>query len=269
MAGTPKDHADAVVNHGRDLKKVSEQLKTLMASLRSERERHEAEARSRPAGGASPSPTPAPSADPEVARLSSELALSREAVAHANDERERLRVRLSEIEAEYQRMCDEYVALQEQSTQVAQLFAALERIHGGSSRTDTIAALQEIVINVIGSEELAIFERRGDALTLVHSFGVDPGALRGVRLGRGAIGQAAATGRTYLSRRDGPPAPGDEDVTAVVPLRVGDEIAGAIAIFRLLGQKPGLVQGDEDLFDLLSSHAGIALRLRGPHPVAG
>lgn len=268
MAGTPKDHADAVVNHGRDLKKVSEQLKTLMASLRSERERHEAESRSRAAGPA-PTPAPAASADPEVARLYSELALAREAVAHASDERERLRIRLSEIEAENQRMLDEYVALQEQSTQVAQLFAALERIHGGSSRADTITALQEIVINVIGSEELAIFERRGDGLNLVHSFGVDPEALRGVRLGRGAIGRAAATGRIYLGRQDGTPEPGDEDVTAVVPLRVGNEIAGAIAIFRLLGQKPGIVQADEDLFDLLSSHAGIALRLRGPHQVSG
>jgi hypothetical protein len=39
-------------------------------------------------------------------------------------------------------------------------------------------------------------------------------------------------------------------------------VAGAIAIFRLLGHKPVLGDADRALFDLLSTHAGIALHLR-------
>ena len=35
-----------------------------------------------------------------------------------------------------------------------------------------------------------------------------------------------------------------------------------IAIFRLLGHKPVLGDADQALFDLLSTHAGIALHLR-------
>jgi hypothetical protein len=265
--------AQSAERHGHDLKKVNEKLRELMASLKVERERLSADARAHLAHQApSPSPAPGTSAAPAVTatepvdlekkRLTAELALAREAVEHANQERERLRARLEEIEAENQRVCDEYVAIQEKSTELAQLYVALERIHGGVSRAETLAALQEIVINVIGSEELAMFERRGDRLALVQSFGVDPEPWRELPLDRGALG-AAAAGKLYVAGRDGtPPAPGEEDLTAAIPLRFGRDIVGVLAVFRLLGHKPVLGETDQLLFELISAHAGLALQLR-------
>jgi hypothetical protein len=205
--------------------------------------------------------------DLEKRRLAAELALAREAVAHANEERERLRLRLAEIEAEHRRMCDEYVAAQEKTTDLAQLYVALERIHGGLTRAETLAALQEIVINVVGSEELAIFERRGDRLALVQSFGIDPEPWRELPLDRGAIGRAAR-GATRVAGHDAPAAPRDADLTACLPLRVGDRVDGVLAIFRLLGHKPLLGETDRAVFDLLASHAGLALHLREGRPSA-
>jgi hypothetical protein len=271
------DAAASSERHGRDLKKVNEKLRELTESLRTDRKRHAADVRPG-AAGAGPSITPPPAhapvpapatttlrgADPvdlEKKRLLAELALAREAVAQANEERERLRARLAEIEQENQRVCDEYVAIQERSTELAHLFVALERIHSGLSRAETLAALQEVVINVVGSEELAIFERRGDGLVLLQSFGIDPECWRKRPTEGGALGRAAA-GKLYVAGREGPLAPGEEDLTACIPLRVGPEVVGAIAIFRLLGHKPVLGETDHALFDLLSSHAGLALRLR-------
>jgi hypothetical protein len=242
---------------GRDLQKVNEQLRELISSLRTEK------ARLTPAPTVPPPPTAsAAPTDLEARRLASELARAREAVEQANAERERLRERLAEIEAENRRVCDEYVAAQERTSELAQLFVALDRIHGGASRADTLVALQEIVINAIGSEELAIFERRDDDLVLVQSFGVDPGPLRKVRVGDGAIGRAAATGALYVAGRGGEPDTRDVDLSACVPLRVGGRIVGVIAIWRLLGHKPGLDDRDQSMFDLLSAHAGVALGLR-------
>jgi hypothetical protein len=269
MSEPRKPAADAAASgerHGRDLQKVNEKLRELVASLRVERERHAPDPR--PPAAAATAAAPAPPAgaphdpvDLEKKRLAAELALAHEAVAHANEERERLRARLLELETENQRMCDDYVAVQEKSTDLAQLYVALERIHGGLSRADTLAALQEIVINVIGSEELAIFERDGDALALVQSFGIDPEPWRRLRAPRGAIARAAA-GQLYVAGREGPPEPGDEDLTACIPLRVGDAVAGVIAIFRLLGHKPVLGEADHAVFELLTTHAGLALHLR-------
>jgi hypothetical protein len=273
MPDTRKPAADAAASgerHGRDLQKVNEKLRELVASLRTERERlADGRAQAAPAPAA---PPPAGSAaspagadhgpvDLEKKRLAAELALAHEAVAHANAERERLRARLAELEVENQRMCDDYVAVQERSTDLAQLYVALERIHGGLSRAETLAALQEIVINMVGSEELAIFERRGDRLDLVQSFGIDPEPWRQLAPPRGALAGAAA-GKLYVAGREGPPAAGDEDLTACIPLRVGDRVAGVIAIFRLLGHKPVLGETDQAVFELLAAHAGLALHLR-------
>ncbi len=199
--------------------------------------------------------------------LDAELALAREAVAHAQAERDRLRARASELEAENQRLSDEYVAVEERTTHLTQLYVALERLHGGGSRAETLAAVQEIVINLVGSEELAVFERRGGALALVHAFGVPPRALDALDLREGAIGRAAATGRAYLAGRDAP-SPNEDDLTAAIPLRAWDGVQGVLAIFRLLGHKPGLCESDHAVFDLLSTHAGVALRLREPRPPA-
>jgi hypothetical protein len=265
MSETRKPAADATASgerHGRDLQKVNDKLRELVASLRTERERLSADGRAHvPAAPAAVADASHDPIDLEKKRLAAELALAHEAVAHATEERERLRERLAELEAENQRMCDDYVAVQERSTGLAQLYVALERIHGGLSRSDTLAALQEIVINVIGSEELAIFERCGDGLALVQSFGIDPEPWRELRAPRGAIARAAG-GNLYVAGREGPPEAGDEDLTACIPLRVGDRVAGVIAIFRLLGHKPVLGEADQAVFDLLTTHAGLALHLR-------
>jgi GAF domain-containing protein len=254
--------------HGRDLEVVNERLKELVASLQTEKARFLATPAPLPPPPAPPSAAPGVD-DLEVRGLAAELALAREAVAHANEERARLRARLAEIEAENERICDEYVAVQERSTELAQRCVALERLHAGLSRAETLAAIQDIVVNVVGSEEVAILDRAGETLRLVQSFGIDPEPLRTVRLGEGAIGRAATTGRLYVAGREGPPEPGDGDLTAAVPLCAGAEVVGVLAIFRLLGHKPGLGEGDQEVFDLLSSHAGLALHLRRGAAAAG
>ncbi len=245
--------------HGQDLRKVNESLRELIASLRTEKERHVAGSRNAPVASSLPDPL-----DLDRRRLLSDLDASRRGLAEASAERKVLREHLVRIEAENARICREYSALQEKTLEAAKLFVALERLHGGRSRADALIALQEIMTNLIGSEELAIFERRGDVLVLLVSFGIDPEPLREVPLGRGAIGRAARTGTVYLAGRDPPPGDGDEDLTACIPLKIGGDTAGALAVFRLLGHKPALAASDQAVFDLLSAHAGLALDLRDP-----
>jgi GAF domain len=262
-----KRPAEQAAASGHDLQKVNERLKELVKSLRTEKERlGDVRLASAPAPAASPPSHEAP--DAEVRRLAAELALAREAIGHANRERERLRERLGELEREHQRICDAYVAIQERTSTVAQLYVVLERLHCGGTRSDALTAIQEIVINVVGSEELAIFERRGDRLVLAQSFGVDPSAIREIPMGAGAIGRAAQSGVLYVAGRSGAPQSADANLTACIPLRAGERVVGAIAIWRLLGHKPGLDEGDQELFDVLSAHAGLALTLRGDGPRA-
>jgi hypothetical protein len=240
----------------KDLTQVNEKLRELIASLKSARERHESaqtDAAQRPA--MTPPPVaPSPPTD--------DLRALQESLARANAERDDLRERLGRAEEEMGRISDDYVLVQEQSSELAQLYVALERLHGGLTREETLQAIQEIIINVVGSEEFALFERVEDRLSLVHHFGVDPVPLREIKLGDGVIGRTAQKGKLFVAGRDGPVDAADADVSAAIPLLVGERVWGVLTVFRLLGHKPVLGESDQVVFELIRSHAGIALSLR-------
>jgi GAF domain-containing protein len=242
----------------KDLNQVNEKLRELIASLKSARERHES-AQAADAGPQRQATTPPPST-PEPP--SDDLRELRESLARATAERDDLRERLGRAEEEMGRISDDYVLVQEQSSELAQLYVALERLHGGLTREETLQAIQEIIINVVGSEEFALFERVEDRLALVHHFGVDPVPLRELKLGDGVIGRTAQKGKLFVAGRDGPVDASDADVSAAIPLLVGDRVWGVLTVFRLLGHKPVLGESDQVVFELIRSHAGIALSLR-------
>jgi hypothetical protein len=244
----------------KDLTQVNEKLRELIASLKSARERHESTAA--PPEAARPALTPAPGASPAARSPEDDSRRLREELTKATAERDELRERMAQLEQEVGRISDDYVLVQEQSSEMAQLYVALERLHGGLSRAEALQALQEIIINVVGSEEFAVFERVDDRLSLIHHFGVDPVPLRELKLGDGVIGRTAARGKLYVAGRDGPVDAADADVSASIPLLVGDEVWGVVTIFRLLGHKPVLGDSDQVVFELIRSHAGIALSLR-------
>jgi hypothetical protein len=258
----PASAPSASGGQNKDLTKVNEKLRELIASLKSARERHESGAGAPPSDAALHrlSPTPPPAAAP--AAPAEDLHDVREALARAQAERDELTARLGRLEEEMGRISDDYVLVQEQSSELAQLYVSLERLHGGLSREETLQAIQEIIINVVGSEEFAVFERVEDRLSLIHHFGVDPVPLRELKLGDGVIGRTAQRGKLFVAGRDGPVDAADADVSAAIPLLVGEDVWGVLTVFRLLGHKPNLGESDQVVFELIRSHAGIALSLR-------
>lgn len=188
----------------------------------------------------------------------------------SEQEKLRLAAQLTTMEAECKRYFDSYVDVELQNTNVANLYVASLRLHSTLDRDDVITAIQEIVINLIGSEELAIFELDPERRTpsLVSSFGVDPRPLHGVKTGVGVIGRSLASGEIFVAtadrasrgpERDGAASPEDAHVTACVPLVVGGRVTGAVAIFRLLEHKRSLEDVDHELFSLLGTQAATAL----------
>ncbi len=184
-----------------------------------------------------------------------------------------LQLQLADVEAQNKRFSEEYVRVEQQNANLANLYVVSYRLHGTLDRKEVLEIMQETIINLIGSEEFAIFERtpEGSALALASSFGVEEGRFGAIPLGVGLIGQTARTGETYvaglLDDRDRQPA--EADLTACIPLKVDGKITGAIAVFRLLQQKSGLEALDFELFDLLATHAATALYCAELHARAG
>src|SRR4051794_13138008 len=175
-------------------------------------------------------------------------------------ENDRLRGRLlalqEEMEQKSRRFSEEYVEVEKRNNTLLNLYVATYRLHGTIDRAEVVESIRDIVANIVGCEEQALFEMEDGRLRLVDHVGVDPERWREVALGEGPVGQAARSGEVYVAEQ---PATDDVSPTACVPLKLNGEVTGAIALFRMLPQKPVLEESDHELFDLLTTHAATAL----------
>ncbi len=178
-------------------------------------------------------------------------------------ERERgLREALERVEQENRGFSTRFLEVEQENSNLANLYVASYRLHGSVERAEVLEVIQEIVVNLVGCEELAVYElpEGAPALELLASNGIDPQAHARVPLGDGAVGRAAASGEAFVAEggRAGAGQP-----TACIPLKLGERVTGAIVLFRLLPQKTGLGPVDRELFDLLATHAATALYCSG------
>jgi hypothetical protein len=196
------------------------------------------------------------------AQLGGELAASHQELTGCRLEVERLRERLADLEREHRRLCDDYAALEGRIGELGNLCVLMERLHGTLDHREVLAGVQDVVINVIGSEELAIFEPSDDGRWLVptQSFGVENRRLGRVAWGEGPIGRAAAEGKGWVVG-DGAAPPESPDLTACVPLPAGEHVAGVLAIWKMLAHKPVFGEADRNVLEHLARHAATALHL--------
>jgi hypothetical protein len=171
---------------------------------------------------------------------------------------------LEDAEAESQRHLEEFASFEQQNANLANLYVASYRLHSTLDREEVLAAIQEIVINLIGSEELAVYE--GESLHTLRplaQFGIDPDATLLAAAVRARLEKALESGKAWVAD-----APSPDSVTACVPLTVGGRATGAIVVMRLLEQKRSIEPVDYELFDLLATHAATALYCANLHAEA-
>jgi hypothetical protein len=205
----------------------------------------------------------------EKKRLFEQLQASKVAAQKLERERAELKNDLKGIAESSREFTDRYVLVEQQNTRLANLYVACCRLHSTLDRTGVVEAVREIVINLIGTEEIALFEldESGSSLKLMGSFGIEEESFRDIRLGDGPIGSAAAMGRLFMRRGEESEAPlvNGLPLSACVPLKVDGRVTGAIAIFRLLQHKGSFELTDIELFDLLATHAASALYCAALH----
>jgi len=201
----------------------------------------------------------------ENERLQQQLANAAEELERHRREHDQMRRQLSDIERESRSFANQFAEIEQRNMNLANLYVSSYQLHGTLDRRAVLDSIREIVINLIGCEELAVFELSGDgtALDLVTSFGVDEAAYRRVSISEHAIGKLAATGEVYIgatAEGEGKPL-----VTACLPLKLDGRVTGAIVLFKLLPHKPALQELDFELFDLLGTHAATALYCTSLH----
>jgi uncharacterized coiled-coil protein SlyX len=173
-----------------------------------------------------------------------------------------LEMQLRTMEAESRLLAERWQEIERKNAALANLYVAMHQIHGTLVRSEVIEALVEILIGLVGSEALAIYERSGDGarFVLLGSFGVDASDERELNACCDPLGRVLASGARYVAGEPHPlPAADDAGVAVALPLCLGGRVTGGIVLFSLLAQKRGLDDVDYELFELLSHHAALAL----------
>jgi hypothetical protein len=193
------------------------------------------------------------------------MSLSEELDRH-HQEKLALHQQLETIERESRRYGEQFAEVEKRSADLANLYVSSYQLHGTLDREAVLNAIREIIVNLIGSEQLAVFEitEDGSALELVTAFGVDEDAYRRLGVAAHPIGKLAAGGEIYLSGRSARP----EDLPPIqvcIPLKLDGRVTGAIVLLSLLPHKLELQELDFELFDLLGTHAATALYCTALH----
>ena len=144
----------------------------------------------------------AASLEAEMNRLHEQVVTLRAANERFESEHARLSAQLDRTRAESQSYSSRYAEIETQNSNLANLYVASYRLHGTLDRKEVIDTLQEIIANLIGSEEAGLYELhegKQQTLELVASFGLAPDAHRSVPLGSGRVGQAARSGDIFVA----------------------------------------------------------------------
>jgi GAF domain-containing protein len=199
----------------------------------------------------------------ELARIV-ELNL-REAVEHGGngsaDERvQELESRLSTAESDVKELASRLVDSEHQGGRLMNLYVATYQLHATLDPAEVQATIAEIAINLLGAEQFILLLRKDDAAD--YEIALLEGMYDGAEAPYDGESYAGGDAMVDSTLRDGVlrlgPTP-DSQALAAVPLRVQNEIVGALVLLKLLDHKPILRAEDRDLLDLLSAHAASAM----------
>ena len=153
---------------------------------------------------------------------------------------------------------------------LGRLNAASARLVQTFEHGDVFEAVAEIIANLIGSEEVAVFHYfpATETFSVAWSWGIEAADLQPFETGAGMFGRAVHQGISQFKERqpEGVLLPYEKNLTACIVLKSSGAVIGIIAIFGLLPQKSCLEWADYELLKFLETYGAFAVhfqRLQG------
>ena len=176
------------------------------------------------------------------------------------DDRQRLLDHYRSVEEQNRDYSARYGEIEEAHNNLANLYVSSYQLHSTLAFGDVVQIICEILLNLIGAEEFALYlldEEAGVLFPLVAE-GRDVADFPDVKMGEGRVGHAVLNRDTYVAEGSGGGSP--QEPLAIIPLVVGERVVGALVLLKLLVQKEALGTLDMEIFSLLAAHASTALR---------
>jgi putative methionine-R-sulfoxide reductase with GAF domain len=206
----------------------------------------------------------------DVARMQRRLASVEEELQALRAENAELKAQFQTVESENREFADRYVLVERQNSDLVSLYVASQRLHSTLQYEEVVTIVKEIVINFVGSEVFAVYvvDSAASKLVLVGHEGLEGVAPANIDIGVGTVGECAQSGQTYVVAENAQVHQTEKEPIACIPLKVGEDVVGVIAIYALLSQKAGFRAVDQEMFELLGGHAGTALYVSSLYAVS-
>lgn len=181
--------------------------------------------------------------------------------ASADERIAELERRLSTAESDVKELASRLVDSEHQGGRLMNLYVATYQLHATLEPAEVQATIAEIAINLLGADQFVLLLRRdeGEGYEIALREGSYDGGVVSFYDGESYQGGDPMVDQTLRDGvlRLGPTA--ESQALAAVPLRVQNDIVGALVVLKLLDHKPILRAEDRDLLDLLSAHAASAM----------
>lgn len=182
-------------------------------------------------------------------------------IADLEREKQEVLGRVTQVEAENLDFANRYVEIEAENNSLANLYIATYQLHSTLDFRDVLRIVSEIIINLIGGEEFALFLLDENTATLqaVVAEGIDAGELPTYPLGTGMPGKVARSGENFFASALDGASPSLDAPLACIPLKIKQRVIGVIAVYKLFLQKSRFAEIDYELFTLLAGHAATAI----------
>ncbi|KAF0248978.1 MAG: putative GAF sensor protein [bacterium] len=175
----------------------------------------------------------------------------------------RLERHSSSIEAEKRIFIQRYIEIEKQNEALTNLYVASYQLHSTLESQKVVNTIGEIIINLIGAEEFAIFTLNDDATELIFMGGElgNRYSKKRIPIGKDIEGQVALNKMPYRSAEDNNliSIPLEISLAAKPDAEPVNELVGVISIYKLLAHKKNFTVLDYELLNLLAGHAATAL----------
>jgi len=184
-------------------------------------------------------------------------------IAELEAEKEDILQRIQRVEAENHDFAERYVDIETENNNLANLYIASYQLHSTLDSKEVLQVIMEIIINLVGAEEFAILllDEKSSRLQAVAAEGIDRDTFPKIAVGDGTgiIGQHVMTGESYFIPEGEERSDDLNSPMVCIPLKIKEQVIGALVIYKLLEQKTGFAAVDYELFTLLAGHAATAI----------
>jgi hypothetical protein len=184
-------------------------------------------------------------------------------VAELYEERARLRTEVARLERHVSMLSTEVATADQKAGDQEKLLLAARRLESCADRGAVLAALQDILVTVVGSDDFVVLALDDEGRTMwpILGTGTNGAACGPLLVSDSLVSAALETGRCQIA---GPRGVGElprNGPLASIPLMSWPHTVGALVLFTLVAHRTTLRSVDIELLEFLSSHAATAIQI--------